>query len=720
MTSGNGTPSELSTSEARYIASVLLSGNLKLRNGKLLTRSMVTAVQPLSIDGVEICTDMLLAEFVEYQTSARLVRETDTLTLKKTAFSAFEATMTPIPKYCFNDISARKTVLVHSVSRFTLEDILREVEKVYKLPLAFTVSGFIADWAKLIKSRVTSCTKAGRLRSLRMVVAVPSQIFPLPKRIPMRERKTFASGIFATVLEHHKSAIYHDSISPRTIFYPTSQKPQLLSNYSGVPSPMLADYIPMELMSDDATIAYGPDCRDAYCCALIGYRILTGEALDGRAFSLGAPRPLRMVLRDVAKEAGLTFTIRNVGAAKQMVVSLVTIAKEMVLLLPRLLSRRSFATWQKINCVTGGFWRRLPLVGPLCNIFAPAKVAKVLRVILDKPWFLQSIARSDTVAGHERNTALHAMYRTFALDRTQEYPGFVAVLDGLNSETVQKRNAFGSVMGSVHSRKKIRSVIIARNLLIIALVAGVVVASLLLLPFVNNGAASLKQGAAPQPVAQEVASEPASEVPLPVVADSSGVTFSYLQDTAVQAVVETTSDTTIPPPVKKRTAVKKRLRKISRASSEIAAVNKGSIIKLADTLAGNDSAHIKTPDTVPAIPVIPKGLLSPVTGKKEVLVVSAVPDSCNPGKLFYSPDGKESGILFCQLPKVARRLYLARKGEKGFGSIEIIRLCQSGGCDRTMFYEPVGVEGIGKPVFVRSGDVISSSRLKLWQYVQGR
>jgi hypothetical protein len=36
-----------------------------------------------------------------------------------------------------------------------------------------------------------------------------------------------------------------------------------------------------------------------------------------------------------------------------------------------------------------------------------------------------------------------------------------------------------------------------------------------------------------------------------------------------------------------------------------------------------------------------------------------------------------------------------------------------------MYYDPVGIDKVGAPVFVRNGDAISPSRLQLWMFVRG-
>jgi hypothetical protein len=242
------------TSEAEYIRSILSSCKLAVREGRTLTRSMIAAVQPLTIDGREICTDTVLAEFVEYATADRMVRETTTMTIKKAAFGAFESSMTPIPKYCFTDVFDLKAVLVHSISRFTLDDILTAVEKEYRWPYTYDRIGFYADWKKSIADRMRNHAKPGKVRFLTIAAKLPGYLFPEPPRIVQSQRKAFADCMLRAVGQHHENGIYHDRISERTIFFPTPCQPQFLSNYSGVVSPMLSDYIPHELMTDEAIV----------------------------------------------------------------------------------------------------------------------------------------------------------------------------------------------------------------------------------------------------------------------------------------------------------------------------------------------------------------------------------------------------------------------------------------------------------------------------------
>ena len=57
---------------------------------------MVTAVQPLTMGETEVCTDTILAQYCTYKSRDVLTRETETLPLKKAAFSDFEPSLTPI------------------------------------------------------------------------------------------------------------------------------------------------------------------------------------------------------------------------------------------------------------------------------------------------------------------------------------------------------------------------------------------------------------------------------------------------------------------------------------------------------------------------------------------------------------------------------------------------------------------------------------------------
>ncbi|MBN1307258.1 MAG: hypothetical protein JXA18_05040 [Chitinispirillaceae bacterium] len=732
MTFNNEPTCSSTISESEHIRTMLRSNNLEVRDEQELTRGMVAAVQSLTIDGQEICADRVLAELITYRTEDQMIRETETLTLKKAAFGAFESSMTPIPKYCFKDGASLTAVLVHSVPRFTLDDILNAAEREYPRPYTHKQFSYYTDWMSAVISRVRSTVQPGKARLIRMAVALPMCLFPQPPRIPQPERKTFAARILRAVERHHRSGIYHDRISECTIFFPTPYQPLVLSNYSGVLSSLLYDHIPSELMTDEAVSNYGPECRDLYCLALICYRIMTGERHDGRRFTLESPRPPGIVLREIASRAGLSVSFKNPVSAKHSITSLFKAAGGIIALMPLLFSRDAFVPWRKLNRATGGLWRSLPVIGPLCDLFVPTHSARELRCILDKPWFRSYFFRKGSPAG--RSDALGPDITTltsaFTARGTPTCPRFESALNALISESALKRQAFGSMMESGPSiRKAYRLQFTVQRALILT---GIVLVSAAL-PIVLH----YRSRKATDPAADK---RPAASVPS-VAGRTSPATVSPPKERPPAAVPPPVKDTgdaarkttpfvTKEPPLPKSTA--SPAGNDARPDPSTAITVRGKKNAAAgiaqQSMKTTDEEPSSTADSGESSPAPPpphitqaaKGTLHAAIGYRDVYIVTGLTDSCNPGRLYYSRGGQKDTVMISRLPTTAPKLFMVHRSSTGFGSIKTIRLCRTEGCDRTMYFEAVGANGIGKPVYVRTGDVFSTNRITLRLFIKAR
>ncbi len=708
--------------EMEYIQSILTSNNLVVRDERKVTRGIITAVQPLTIDGKEICTDTLLAEFIAYRTADQMVRETESLTIKKAAFGAFESSMTPIPKYCFKNIAANEAVLVHSVPRFTLDDILNVCEREYPRPYTYKQFGFYADWIQNVLGRTRSHTQPGKLRLFKMAAELPKHIFPEPPRIAQLQRQTFAALVLRTVEQHHRNNIYHDCISERTLFFPTPYQPLVLSNYSGVPSSMLAELIPPELMTDEAVVNYGPQCRDVYCCALICYRIMTGENHDGRRFSLESPRPAGMVASEIARAARLTFSFMNPGDVKRSLISIFRTVKGITLLLPPLFSRATFAAWRKINRATGGLWRSIPVIGPFCDVFVPTQKAQALRYVLDKAWFSIYFFRKGPPHGRpdSRGPDITMLAAAFKVRGPLTCPQFESALNALISESAQKRKVFSSIMESGLSiRKAYRLIADGKHVLLFSAIALIVMALF--------AALHLNSHKATDAVAVKTA--------MATVKDAVDVTRPSGATKMPATMYPSVNDSKSPGNVNKLVINKKI--PIRATSASITGSGKRQVRSPTINVPGKKTVTIRIatesvrkPDEQPVsvnnakktaeITSMQKGSLHSAIGFRDVFIVTGLTDSCNPGKLYYSRGGQKDTIMISQLPTAALKLFVVHRSSAGFGSIETIRLCRADGCDRTMYYAATGAKGTGKPVYVRTGDVISLDRITLRLFVQAR
>ena len=712
------------------IASVLKANNLQVREERKLARGMVAAVQPLAIDGQEICADTVLAERITYRTADQMVRETETLTLKKTAFGAFESSMTPIPKYCFKNTADFTTVLVHSIPRFTIDDILNECEKEYPRPYPCKPVSFYTDWIASVIERTQQHIKPGKGRPFRMAIGLPKHLFPEPPHISQIDRKTFAALILRTVEQHHQCNIYHDCISERTIFFPTPNQPLLLSNYSGVPSTMLSDFLPSELMADEAVANYGPQCRDIYCIALICYRIMTGEHHDGKRFLLDSPRPLVMVISEIARCAQLTFSFKSPAAARQSVISLFSTARGIISLLPPLFSPNTYIAWRKINSATGGLWRSIPLVGPFCDIFIPTQCAKALRYVLDKPWFLSYFFRKDSPSGrsNSRGPDISLLIAAFKVRPPLRCPQFESALNALISESALKRKAFGSIMEAGFPLKSAYRMLFHGRILLTVSAIVLIITGLFFFLLRGRSTTTKRVPTETSSVATTSIDDRESMTTESRITDESSV----LKGPSVKKTDEANKRVVgkVPYPLSKKSPIPIVPGRSTRSPTAAAPKKKSPPARVRRESVPPPEGN-KVTTAVPAIPdsvsattkkttAMLKRTLYPAIGYKNVFIVTGVKDSCNPGKLYYLHDGQADTVMISRLPSAGLKLYMTHRTLTGFSSIETIRLCRASGCDRTMYYKSVGVKGIGRPVYVKTGDAISPDRGKLQFFIKSR
>jgi len=701
----------------KYIASLLAANGLEVRDERGQSRGMIAAVQPLKIDGKEVCTDSVLAELVEYAMADQMIRETETLTLKKAAFGAFESSMTPIPKYCFKSAAALKTVLVYSVPRFTLDDILNVCEMEYPQPYTYEKAEFYGDWRKTIVARLRSHSKPGAARFFRVFVELPQCLFPAPPRIGQRERKAFAALLLRTVEHHHHKGIHHDRVSDRTVFFPTPYQPLFLSNYAGVPSSMLADLIPPELLTDEAAVNYGSQCRDVYSLACICYRIMTAERFDGRRFTVESPRPLGVAANEIAHDTDLSFCFKTPSAALRSAASILAAAGKFTALAPLLFSRNSYRAWRKINQATGGLWRSIPIVGPFCDIFFPTRIARTLRYVLDKPWFLHYFFHKCPPSDRpdSRGPDITMLADAFKVRGAPGYRHFESAFNVLHCDSALKREAFGSIMEAGFSIKSAyRLLLDGKKMLLFSAMLIVVIGLSIVLRHDHcepTDADAIKMPVAAQKkaaatisgvVAESISSGGAAEtiITLPPVGRRK-VALSKKKFAEVRAEKDSVK-ATVPATTSTIAEIVPMVRKVNEKTAVISVIG--------------TSVPQATKDDLPA----PKKLLFPAIGYRDIFIVTGVEDSCNPGHLYYSHDSGEDAVMISRRADATSILYLAHRSCTVFGSIETIRLCRYNGCDQTLYYEASGAAGTGKPVYVRSGDVIGRDFNRLRQFLKDR
>jgi len=683
--------------DAAAIAAALLAHKLEVRNVEHLLKGMVTASQPLSIDGVEICADTVLAEVVTYATLERGQRELETLTLKKTSFSDVESTMTPIPKYCFGVYGGLGTIFVHPVPRWSLDDILTAAERTYGEPYTYDKMLFVTDWVRSIQKRVIERTAEGRGRWLRMVAALPGALEPPPPHIPSKERRAFAARILATVGVHHRKGIYHDGVSSKTIFFRSADQVQLLANYGGVPKALLADELPTELLADDADVRYGAHCRDVYALALICYRIVTGEKIDGRLFSVEAPRPFLRVIEEMVGGEDITVSFKTFTDVKHTASLMLQIIGGCIQKLPLVFAADAFVAWRKLNRATGGAWRVLPVVGHLCDIVAPAPCAAALRTVLDKQWFTRYLLRTGPAAVPDAVLGPHidTLITPFSKGTRVQAPLFGALFRQLSTDSSVKRQLFGSLM-EVERRAK-RFVLPRVPVVPAAVTGGVLLVALLIvllrghvLPTAPEPAGAvlpLQQNSSTAANVAAVRSDGVQkEVPVAEVSSVSEVQPLAAVDTQQKAL----------PAVAANAEVKSEVPQVRRRPVRRAVVKPPP--PPPSPVPVEEAPAPPPPVEVVVTPPVPELKLVRSARFRGVLLATGSAAPCNPGILV-----QRAGL------KAEEKLFMVHATSTGYGDIIPLYRCAPPECDSTRYFEAVGVNKRAKKARIAAGDAISAS-----------
>jgi len=707
------------------LTDILAQHSTVLRDIRPLQIGMITAIQPLTIDGKEICSDTILAELVTYRSIDELKRETETLPLKKTTFCDFEASMTAIPKYCYSDHETLQTVLVHAVPRITLDDILTWCESRYPEPYPCAPFRLYADWCKKIVARMTAVPAGGPFGFLRKAVSLPKLFFPPPAHIGQKQRISLVNIIIRQVLAHHDKGIFHDCISDRTIFFPTAAQPKLLANYAGIPSATLADHLPAALLTDDAARIYGRQVCDVYGTALFCYRILTGEHIDGRAFTLDVPRPAGMVLRTITLRTRFSFSFRSLRTAGHSIVSLIRTIRALMQQVPLLLSSSSFVTWRKINRATGGLWRSIPVLGPLGNIIHPTPAARALRTVLDRHWFEHALRKRKSASppAAQAGPDIHVLAAAFTGNDAVPITHFTAAFNALASEALLRRQTFGTLMEGMARPQRTGAVPGRRTVVLTVTLLVVMITALLFL--LRKMQESSISGTAPEMVVTPTIHTMPSSIDIPAAPATAA-------DTAVTAGAAVQNVPAESPDVRHTADRLPQVRKTTPETSPgppapaVIPVHRPAVPQTKHTTIPVKTVAVQPPppapvdEEVPPAPPPPPGLLIEAEGTPNVYIVDGTEEPCNPAQLVFASTVRKQSAAFVAGRLTDEKLYLCRLTGGNFGSIITIRKCRSDDCDPTLYYTTTGLNRVDRPVHVQKGDIISPSGYALRRYIRDR
>ncbi|MBN1758160.1 MAG: hypothetical protein JW863_07580 [Chitinispirillaceae bacterium] len=692
------------TSDADEIRALLEAHHLPIRSMQPHARGMITAVQPLSMGSTEICTDSILVERILYPTRDILTRETETLTLKKAAFSDFEPSLTPIPKYCFVSPDTPACVLVHSVPRCTLEAVLNWCEQQYPHPYPCDHLRYYTDWLRTAVKRLRDFAPEGRFRLPKKILHLPKAFILPPPHIARKQRERFAAFLLHTVLQHHGKSVFHDCITEKTVFFTGPYQPLFLANYAGVPSAVLEEHLPPELLEDSAKERFGPQFRDTYSLALFCYRILTGEHHDGRLFLLQSPRPTIDILREIAQVNELSLSFRSVSRAKHTMISLFATVRDIFGTMSRMFSPDTFPAWRKLNRATGCLWRQMPLFGTFCDIYSPTMIAQALRYVLDRHWVAvyhapKGASHQSTVHGPD----LALLLSVFRVRHTVTYPQIAEAFTALSKQNDEKRSAFGYVMDLPSSPAGWFKPIFRPKFLLPGSIAAVIL--LLSLFFVYSINRKSPEDTVPPAAvtanvqqSQDRRNTPSSPAIAPEAPSAENTGSSRITPTVEPSVATVPSVQTAESIPASRQSTPKDTVKAVRPSSR-------------------PSSRPRKVAGKPASPP-PPGILNPALGFKDVFVVIGVRDSCNPGELAFATGGKTIPLGKTTPPRL--KLYMVRRTTRGFSAIREIWLCRAKQCDQTLYYRGSPNGGSGRAVYTRIGDAISGNRSELERFVQLR
>jgi len=82
----------------------------------------------------------------------------------------------------------------------------------------------------------------------------------------------------------HAAGLYHNNITPHTVYFTDGTTPKVLCNYGGIVPPVMEEYVPHEVLRPQRDTTLGEQSADTYALALIAFELITGKRLPG-------PRP---------------------------------------------------------------------------------------------------------------------------------------------------------------------------------------------------------------------------------------------------------------------------------------------------------------------------------------------------------------------------------------------------------------------------------------------
>lgn len=351
---------------------------LVLEDIRDICTGMTRATQKLAMGDDLVCTDEVLIEEVTYPLADEMAAETNSMSIKIGMLSPFTRSSVYPPKYFFCDKST--AWFVSSVPPVSLAMVLAEIAKRFPAHYTYDRLAYVRDMLQAVTG-AARCAWAMRRRPVKALQAgVATFMDAAPRRLRPAERMQMAALLVDAVRPKHATAIYHNNITPHTVFFADGLTPKVLCNYAGVVPPLMQKYIPERILNRSRTESFGEQSVDTYSLALIAYELITGERLEGPAFTvddhpvLEVPAHLRRRLAGGMAWLNVFFEAAREAYAVWWRVTQAWQAT---------LDERRYPNFRKLTRATGSVIRSIPVLRNVLDIWLPTETALVLRSILD-------------------------------------------------------------------------------------------------------------------------------------------------------------------------------------------------------------------------------------------------------------------------------------------------------------------------------------------------
>jgi hypothetical protein len=661
-----------------------LESRYKLRDFRPVCPGMARATQQLGVGDEVICTDEVLVEEVTYRIPDEMAVETSSMTLKMGMLSPFTRYSTYPPKYYHVDEASATAWFITSVPQVSLAMVLDELRHRYPAHYTWNRIAYVRDILRALRAALREAWAARRAPGRALSVLAETLEERLPRRITPAERLQFAAALVDAVRPRHAAGIYHNNISPHTIFFTDGASPRLLCNYGGMVPPVMDGYIPDAIRHRHRDDTFGEQSMDTYALALLAYEIITGKSLSGPQFSLDEYRAITAPLWLQRRRTGwLAFV--NVG---------LDLAQEGWLALARLVDGVSalfdtarHARFRMLARASGSIVRGLPFVRNVLDLWFPTEIAFALRVVLDKTYNERLCGpRSRLNRSSRRKRNVNTAYLRAALPaQTLRRDSRLAQLIQQVIDRATERVDHAEEERAPYRRLELR---FGRPYLLrYALTTAMLV--LVCIGTANHQARNPLQS----PSSRPAASEPlAMGLPSPAWPPPASGTLAPAQPPGQPAAA--------PEPLPVARPGQKPLRKEIKRRLMQPAVPVGA----------------PPPVAAPAQPARGcRAFLAPNKKYRDVYRVTDLGPECGLGDItIHTPPDHEAP--FATLGDAYVRFYVTRRAANGYGPIIAVQQCRSENadeCDMGKLYQVVRIGELGDEVVLSDGDVVGFSKLHL-------